>query len=578
MQCATVPSLAMSSDARTTLRELRQTRKKRRLGEADWYDVAYRVYLFALVGLTAVVIASDAVTGVVGDGVDTVDLLVRGPSIMGIVVILAFALGLRSGADGGPISIELADIRHVLLAPISREVVMLRPMSQRMRSMVFGLGLSAAVLGQLVATELEGSRAAWAASAAIYGAIIGAVFVSTAVISHALRIPRWAATLIGATTLAWQSAVAWGIWTGESTGLQRVGPGNLAGRIAFWGISQRPIDTIAIVVTLAMVVVALSLGGKLRLEPLARRGELVSQLRFAATVQDLRTVVLLRRQLRAEALRDRPWGSRLRSRSTDCRPRKDNFLRPTNSKNRRPSSTVVWRRGVRSLRRLPLSRIVRILSLTIVGGVAASLTVSSSPLFALLLLMALFIVGLESLEPLSQEVDRPDLTDTIPLDRGWLFLNHLAAPAILLAAVAVVGAAAATIIEPSQAAAAFTLAIPVAWAGAMGPVVTTVLDAPAPLAVSSTTLMGAPRNSESSMVPPEFAGFSTAFRSFLPIAISAIGIAPVIAMRYSADAGTIGRIIVGIALFITTVAWWIRRHDTWSVKIRAFAAEGRAAT
>lgn len=568
----------MSSNARITLRELRQTRKQRRLGDTDWYDVAYRVYLFALLGLTAVVIASDAITGVVGDGVDTDDLLARGPSIMGILVVLAFALGLRSGADGGPISIELADIRHVLLAPVSREMVMLRPISQRMRSMVFGLGLSAAVLGQLVATELEGSRAAWAASGAVFGAIVGAVFVSTAVISHALRIPRWAATLIGAIALVWQSAVAWGIWNGESTGLQRVGPGNLAGRIAFWGISQRPIDIVAIVVTLALVATALALGGKLRLEPLARRGELVSQLRFAATVQDLRTVVLLRRQLRAEALRDRPWGSRLGSRGADRHPSENRFVRPAHRENRQPSPTVVWRRGVRSLRRLPLSRIIRILSLTIVGGAAASLTVSSSPLFALLLLMALFIVGLESLEPLSQEVDRPDLTDTIPLDRGWLFLNHLTAPAILLATVALVGAATATIIEPSQAAAAFALAIPVAWAGAMGPVVTTVLDAPAPLAVASTTMMGAPRNSESSMVPPEFAGFSTAFSSFLPIAISAIGTAPVIAMRYSADAGTIGRIIVGIALFIATVAWWIRRHDKWSVKIRAFAAEGRAAT
>jgi hypothetical protein len=49
-------------------------------------------------------------------------------------------------------------------------------------------------------------------------------------------------------------------------------------------------------------------------------------------------------------------------------------------------------------------------------------------------------------------------------------------------------------------------------------------------------------------------------------------------MRFSPDAATIGRSIVGVALFIALVAWWVRRHDTWSVKIRAFAAEGRAAT
>ena len=41
------------SDARATLRELRRTRTKRRLGSTDWYDIAYRVYLFAFAGLVA---------------------------------------------------------------------------------------------------------------------------------------------------------------------------------------------------------------------------------------------------------------------------------------------------------------------------------------------------------------------------------------------------------------------------------------------------------------------------------------------------------------------------------------------
>ena len=43
-------------------------------------------------------------------------------------------------------------------------------------------------------------------------------------------------------------------------------------------------------------------------KPLVRRADLVSQLRFAVTMQDLRTVVLLRRQLRGEQPRDRAVG------------------------------------------------------------------------------------------------------------------------------------------------------------------------------------------------------------------------------------------------------------------------------
>src|SRR3954453_5282120 len=106
------------SDARATLRELRRTRTKHRLGSTDWWDVAYRVYLFAFAGLTLVVIVFDAIDGLIDDEVDIDQLFTKAPSILGLAVGLAWARGLRSGADGGPISVEVADIRHVLLAPL----------------------------------------------------------------------------------------------------------------------------------------------------------------------------------------------------------------------------------------------------------------------------------------------------------------------------------------------------------------------------------------------------------------------------------------------------------------------------
>jgi hypothetical protein len=582
----------MSTHARSTLRELRRTRQRRRLGETDWYDVAYRVYLFGLGGLTAVVIASDAVSGVVGADVDTADLWARGPAVLGIAVALALAAGLRSGADGGPVSIEVADIRHVLLAPISRRMVMLRPITQRLRSVVFALGVGSAILGQLVATELAGSRAAWAASCGLFGALVGAVFVATAVIAHAIGLPRWAASVIGSFLVLWQALAAWSASdpAGGPT-FPAAGPADLAGRLGLWGIDQRPVDLVAVAVVAVMVAVALGVGGRLRLEPLERRGELVSQLRFAATVQDLRTVVLLRRQLRSETLRARPWGSARGSAGGSARgsaqtprrgaPSPAGERHTTATRNRsahvETSPTVVWRRGVRSLRRLPASRIVRVVLLAVAGGAAASLTYSSSPLFGLGLLAAVFVVGLESVEPLSQEVDRPDLTDSLLVERGWLFAHHLVAPAMLLVAVAVVGAVTATVIDPNHAAAAFAVAVPVAWAGALGPIVATVLDAPPPLAASATTILGSPRHTETSLVPPEFAGFSTALRALLPVVISAAGTVPIFVLRAGGDAATLGRVLIAIGLFTAAVVWWIRRRDPWGVKIRAFFAEGRAA-
>jgi len=141
------------------VRDLRRTRQRRRLGDLEWFDVAYRAYLYGFGGLIAVVFVSDALGTLIEDDVDTAVVLRRAPAILGIGVVIAVALGLRSGAAGGPISIDGADVRHVLLAPVDRRAVMLRPASQRLRAAVFVAALSAGVIGQLVGRELEGSRA-----------------------------------------------------------------------------------------------------------------------------------------------------------------------------------------------------------------------------------------------------------------------------------------------------------------------------------------------------------------------------------------------------------------------------------
>lgn len=554
----------MGIDMAGALRDLRRTRQSRRLGDTEWFDVAYRVYLFALVGLTGVVLASDAINGVVGDGIKTSDLLARGPSIIGLIVVVAFGLGLRSGADGGPVAIEVADIRHVLLSPIDRRRALLRPVGQRIRSVMFSFALATAVLGQFVAREVEGSRAAWAAAGALFGAVTGAVFVTSAVIAHVIRLPRWAATGVAAVGLAWQGAAAWTDWNGPSNSPLRFGPADLDGSLALWGIRQQGIDVIPIVIALVAIVLSLALCGGLRIEPLARRGSLVTQLRFAATVQDMRTVVMLRRQLRAETLRSTPWGGSPRAPIGERRGSGGSVR------------SMIWRRGFRSLRRLPASRLARIASLAVVGGVSASLAASSSLLFLLGTLAALFLLGMEAIEPLSQEIDRPDITDGLPIERGQLFAHHLVAPAALLAVAALIGAVAATIIEPSHAGAAFAIALPTTLAGALGPAAGAVRDAPTPIAVADTNIMGSPRDSEQSFVPPEFAGFSNAFSTFMPVILTSLGILPIIAMRSDPSAGTAVRAAIGVALVLGLLVRWVQRRDHWGVAIRSFLEAGRA--
>ncbi len=571
--------------------DLRRARRDRRLGDTEWFDVLYRVYLFALAGLIALVVASDNVSGLLDDDVTIEAFVSRGPSVAGLVAVLALGIGLRNGSEGGPISVESADVRHLLLAPVDRRRVMLSPIVQRFRAVAFPLALGCGALSQLVARELGASRGAWAASGALFGLVVASLYVGGAVVAHAVRLPRWLTTTLSGVMILWQTQAAISAWNapfyvvGEAQLLPFRGsgipsPANPLGAIAFWSERQRGVDFLALGAVAGLVVDALLLGGRLRLEPLERRGQLVSQLRFAATVQDIRTVVLLRRQLRAESVRATPWVDLSSGRGADSTP-----ARPTSRPQRRAESSrseswlagFIWKRGAIAIARLSASRLLRIAALAAVAGACASAAVESSPLLLIPMVAAAFLLGLESIEPLAQEVDRPDLTDMIPRNRGWVFAHHLVAPAGLLAVAGLLAAAAATVVEPDHGLAALALSIPLAWAGAIGGVVAAVKDAPEPPAFAGRTVLGAERGAESPFALPEFAGFSSVGLGALPVILSAVSALPILALRFEPTPSTVLRSLIGVALFLAVTVWWVIRRDHWGGAVRAFFAEGRAA-
>jgi hypothetical protein len=513
------------------LSDLRRTRRTRRLGDVEWFDLAYRVYIAAIFGGSAVIILSDQVGDDEATPAQIASVFTDGPAVLGMVAVLAIALGLRSGSDGGPLSIEAADVRHLLLAPVERRTVLTRPLVQRLRSAAFASAIVGGIGGVLAAQRLPGSAAAWTASGAVFGTVVGLVFVAVATITHALHVSRPIATSIAAVLVVWQLAAIIG---------DIPGPGDRFGDLALWGYEQQSGDLIAVAVTLALVVIAWRLVGRLRVEPLARRGDLVSQLRFAVTMQDLRTVVLLRRQLRNERPRRTPW---LGLRPSDGSPR-----------------GAIWRRSWRGIARTPAGRLARMAALAGGAGLAAVAVIrGTTPAFVAMGIL-LFLIGLEAVEPLSQEIDQPGLTDGLPIERGRLHVHLLVASASLLVPFAALGAAVVAVIEPDAAAAAFALALPIALLGMAGAVVSTVRDAPDPVVA------------ESAFVPPEFAGFSSAMRVFVPIAISTLGALAVVVARERPEWATIARCIVGIVLVVIATAWWVTRRDRWRSAWQQFIA------
>ena len=356
---------------------------------------------------------------------------------------------------------------------------------------------------------------------------------------HALAIPRWVATTLALVVLAAQvAAVAWG-WPGPGDGL---------GSLAMWGMRTHPRDLISAAAVVLLAGAALLIADRLRLEPLTRRADLVSQLRFAVTVQDLRTVVLLRRQLRGERPRSTPW-IRLGRATGPVRP-----------------TMAVVQRGLRGLARYPASRLARMAATAVLAGLAVGRRAARHHAGD-----ARCWCGLVPSRPRRDRAavagDRPSRRRRrSAAQRGWLLLRHLAAPIVALTPFALIGAVTVGVAQPSALAAALALALPVTLAGACGSVVSVVRDAADPLQAPSAT------------VPPEFAGASSFIRLAVPIVISTIPALTALAMRERPAADTAVRMAVLDVLVIAATATWVRKGDEWRAKMRSFAEAGRRAS
>src|SRR3954469_16678672 len=120
------------------LADLRRTRRSNRVAEIDWVDALYRAYLTGI----ALVVGVVALSGTVGDDElrpsQVARVLADGPAVIGLVLAVAVAIGVRSGGRGGPLALEAAEVRHVLLAPIPRAEALRLPALRQLRFAAFG--------------------------------------------------------------------------------------------------------------------------------------------------------------------------------------------------------------------------------------------------------------------------------------------------------------------------------------------------------------------------------------------------------------------------------------------------------
>jgi hypothetical protein len=488
------PSPEDLAATRQALIELRHARRHNHREAVHWIDALYRVYIAGLVGAVVIIVGA----GVFGDTKITAaqadTFAANVTPWLGLLLAVAAGIGLRSGGRGGPLTLEAPTVQHELLAPIDHAWALREPAFKQLRFMAFTGACVGAVIGILGIHQLEVNGAVLIATCAATFSLGTAAALSLAMIVSGHRLGIRVANAIAVVLLAW-SAI-------DIAAKVTTSPFTLLASLAFAAITFKPLCVVGVALALAVIPLALGSLGGTSIDDARRRAGLVSQLRFAVTLQDIRTVVLLRRQLAQETPRARPWirfgrGGRL---------------------------PAVWRRDWRSYFRFPLVRILRMLLLGAVAGFALGVAWNGAKAVFLIAALALYLAGYDAVEPLAQEVDHPSRWDDLPVDHGRLLLRHLPAAFVVMVVVCGVAGLTALTMVPAQ----------VVWTELPRLIVPAALAAMTGAALS--TVMGAPDMSKMMAgMGADIMGFVMFFRLIFPPALTVAALAPIFSFGVTVD-------------------------------------------
>lgn len=511
-------------EERGALRDLRHRRRRRRLGSHEWGELAYRVYTTTLAAIVAVVFASGLIGDDRLDASSTATFQAKAPAWFGLGAAVILLAGIRSGVRGGPLALERQDVHHLLLAPIDRGFTLRRPATGVLVYSCLGAAIVAGLGVGLFDQRLGGAAIPWFASGALFGVTTAALAVGGGFLTASRLTSKYVPLTIGWLLVAWALA--------DATGHGPTAPTTLLGRIVVWPLGFSPVALAPLGVALILPGLGLLTLGGLSIESATRRTALVGQLRFAVTQQDLRTVVLLRRQLAAERPRSRPWFPAL----------------PGPLARRFP----VFARDLRSVARWPVVRVLRVLVIgAAIGLTARAAWAGTTPLVLVMGILA-YVAALDAAESLAQDVDHPGLLSSMPEIEGIVMVKHLAEPVIVMVGVGLVSIATAYLIDPTPVVwrVGLPLLLPAALAGVAGAAVTVVSEA---------TL----DTSQEAIMPPEVAGPRLLFRTVWPPAVAVIGMLPVLAARSAERAGhdptaAVTTTAIPVVLLGMAVFGWVR--------------------
>jgi hypothetical protein len=508
------------------------------MGNVAWGDLAYRVYTTALAGLVLTVFASGLVGDDRLDASGAADVARLGPIWAGLAVGVAVLIGVRSGVRSGPLALEAADVHHLLLAPLDRSRVLRTPAVSMLGYGTAALAALGALVGELLSQRLPGSGASWIASGALFAAMLSLLAFGAAMLTASRALRRPFPELIALALLTWSVLDLFGIGP--------TAPFTWLGRLLFWPLEFTAVPLVGVVVAVAMCVVGVLVVGGLSIEAARRRTQLVGQLRFAVTQQDLRSVLLLRRQLAAE------------------RPRNRSLIRhlPSALGRRAPVLT----RDLQSLLRWPTVRIVRVLLLAVAAGLALRGVYGGTTPLILVAGVLTYVAALDAIEPLAQEVDHPTMLKSYPIPAGQVLQRHLVAPVLMMLLAGGVALAVAWAVDPD------TVVLQVGAVTLLSGAVSAVAGA----SISVVSEVGIDTG-EAAMFSPEVAGPRVVIRTLWPPFVAVLGLTPVLlaqrAARSGADVLPVASFAALAAVVLSAIVFtWVRYradiHEAMAASMR----------
>ena len=175
--------------------------------------------------------------------------------------------------------------------------------------------------------------------------------------------------------------------------------------------------------------------------------------------------------------------------------------------------------------------------------------------------LALFVAGLDAVEPLAQDVDHPDRLDSLPIEAGDLQARHLPASIIVMLGIGVTAILVALAVTREP-----TLVLPLGGA----------LLVPASIigaAAAAMSVIKGPATAPGTgnfFVPPEAAGMQVVYRVAWPPILCVLSTLPLLAARaaYKRHLPMVGPMIsaeVFIAIVAVILVLWVR----WQQRVHA---------